>query len=196
MTSIINSLREVRPHLVLTVGSFDDDAHLVKELVAHNIRTKAIGAVAAGISAFGEQLGEAASGVLGPSQWEPNPEFTPDFGPPPAEVVRLFKASGVQPADYPTAQAFATGIVIEVCLRMSDAYDPTTGSVDQQQLYLAAETADFTTFFGRFRIDPETGKQVGQTPAVVQWQGKKKQLVWPEDRRQVDPQYPTHWNHP
>lgn len=195
-TSIIESIREVNPHLVLVVGSFDDDTHLVKELVARNISTKAIGAVAAGISAFGEQLGEAASGVFGPSQWEPHPEFTPDYGPSPTDVIDLFETIGVKPTDYPTAQAFAAGIVIEACLTMSDAYDPKTSSIDQRQLYLAAETANFTTFFGRFRIDSETGKQVGHTPAIVQWHQNKKQLVWPEDRRQVDPQYPTHWNHP
>jgi branched-chain amino acid transport system substrate-binding protein len=193
-TAILESLRETDPHLVLVAGSFDDDTTLVQELVAEAIRMKAIGVVAAGISEFGEQLGKTAAGVFGPSQWEPNPSCAPDHGPSPEEVVELFETTDVQPTDYPAAQAFATGIVIEACLTANDTSDPVSETVDQRRLRRTAETADFTTFFGRFQIDPETGKQVGHTPAVVQWHDGKKRGVWPEERRQATPRYPTHWD--
>lgn len=166
--SIYDSLREVNPRLILAAGSFDDDTHFVRELMARDIRPETIGAVAAGISAFGEQLGEAASGVFGPSQWEPYPEFIPDYGPSPAAVVDMFEATDVQATNYPAAQAFATGIIIEACLGANDAYNPAAGTIDQRRLSIAVETSDFTTFYGRFRIDPETGKQVGHTPVIVQ----------------------------
>lgn len=189
---IYDSLREADPHVILAAGSFDDDTTLVRELIAQDICTKAIGVVAAGISAFGKQLGETATGVFGPSQWEPYPEFIPDYGPSSADVVELFESTSVQATDYPAAQAFAAGIVVEACLAASDAYDSASGTIDQRQLRFAAETADFTTFFGRFRIDPETGKQVGHVPAVVQWQEGTKRVVWPDERQCVDPRYPTH----
>lgn len=191
---IYDALREVTPHLVLAAGSFDDDAALVRELIDRDIRMKAIGVVAAGISAFGERLGEAAIGVFGPSQWEPSLECSPDYGPSSADVVDLFESTDVQATDYPAAQAFATGIVVEACLATSDAYDPTLRTIDQRRLRLAAETADFTTFFGRFRIDPETGKQIGHVPAVVQWYEGTKRVVWPDEQHRVDLRYPTHWN--
>jgi branched-chain amino acid transport system substrate-binding protein len=54
--SILEPLREADPHLVLAAGSFDDDTFLVRELVTEDVRTKALGVVAAGISPFGEQL--------------------------------------------------------------------------------------------------------------------------------------------
>lgn len=192
--SILESFRETDPHLVLIAGSFDDDTFLVQELIAEDIRTKALGVVAAGISTFGEQVGETAGGVFGPSQWEPVPAFAPDHGPSPTEVVELFETTDVQATDYPAAQAFATGIVIEACLAATDFDDPVSETVNQRRLRRTAETADFTTFFGRFRIDPETGKQVGHTPAIVQWHDEEKHVVWPEERRQAAPRYPTHWN--
>lgn len=81
--------------------------------------------------------------------------------------------------------------------------DPTSETVDQQQLRTAANTADFTTFYGRFRID-EAGKQVGHTPVIVQWQADEKRVVWSEstdededkdengdeDQRAAEPLYP------
>lgn len=48
----------------------------------------------------------------------------------------------------------------------------------------------FTTFYGRFRIDAETGKQVDHTPIIVQWQADEKRVVWPERRWHVEPRYP------
>lgn len=190
--SLMESLRDVEADVVLAAGSFEDDVRLVRELVNREIRTNAIGTVAAGISAFGDQLGETAHGVFGPSQWEPAADLTPEYGPSPTEVVDIFDTTEAQPTDYPAAQAFAAGIVIETCLAMSDAYDPALEIIDQRQLRRTADTADFTTFFGRFRIDPNTGKQVGQTPVVVQWHGDTKRVVWPAARRHVAPVYPTH----
>ena len=192
--SLLEPLREANPHLVLAAGSFDDDTSLIQELIIEDIRTKALGVVAAGISAFGEQLGETAAGVFGPSQWEPDSAFAPDHGPSPTEVIELFETTDVQVTDYPAAQAFATGIVIEACLAANNSDDPVLETVDQRRLRRTAETADFTTFFGRFRVDSETGKQVGHTPSIVQWNDKKKHVVWPEERRQAAPRYPTHWN--
>lgn len=186
--SLVDSVQDTDPDLVLAAGSFDDDIRFVRELVSRDSHTKAIGVVAAGISSFGERLGELAHGVFGPSQWEPVPGISPDYGPSPADVIDLFENDSVQATDYPAAQAFATGVVLERCLATEAAYDPTSETVNQQQLRNAANTADFMTFYGRFRIDSETGKQVGHTPVVVQWQRDGKRVVWPE--RSVEPLYP------
>lgn len=189
--SIVDSIRDTDPDLVLVAGSFDDDVQLVRDVIES--APTAIGAVAAGISAFGERLGETANGVFGPSQWEPGPA-SPDYGPSPAAVVDLFEDAPGQATEYPTAQAFATGLIIERCLTARAGVDPDAGSVDQRELRTAAETADFTTFYGRFRIDAETGEQVGHTPVIVQWQEDEKRVVWPEHRRHVEPRYPPRYD--
>lgn len=192
--SLVDSVQETDPDLVLTAGSFKDDVRFVRELLSRDShpKTNAIGAVAAGISAFSERLGELANSVFGPSQWEPVSRSNPEYGPSSADVIDLFEDT--QATEYPAVQAFATGIVIERCLAAGAAYDPDSEAVNQQQLRNAADTADFTTFFGRFRIDSETGKQVGHTPVIVQWQANEKRVVWPEneneDQRSVEPLYP------
>lgn len=195
-TPVVDAIQDAEPDLVVAAGSFEDDVRFVRNVVTRHSRVKAIGVVAAGISAFGERLDETAHGVFGPSQWEPVSGVSPDYGPSPADVVDLFEDAPVQATEYPAAQAFATGLVIERCLAAGAAVDPAMGTVDQRQLRKTAATADFTTFYGRFRIDAETGKQVGHTPDVVQWQADEKHVVWPKRRRQVEPQYPTHWNEP
>lgn len=205
--SLVDSVQETDPDLVLTAGSFEDDVRFVRELLSRDSppKTNAIGAVAAGISAFSERLGGIANSVFGPSQWEPVPGVCPEYGPSSADVIDWFEDTD-QATEYPAIQAFATGIVIERCLAAGAANDPTTEAVDQQQLRNAADTADFTTFYGRFRIDSETGKQIGHTPVIVQWQADEKRIVWTEnetdtdtetededkDQRSVEPLYPLY----
>ena len=39
---------------------------------------------------------------------------------------------------------------------------------------------DFTTFYGRFKLDPASGRQIGHAMVVVQWEGDEKLVVWPQ----------------
>ena len=43
----------------------------------------------------------------------------------------------------------------------------------------AARALDCTTLFGRFRLDPLTGAQIGHEVVTVQWQGGRRRVVWP-----------------
>jgi branched-chain amino acid transport system substrate-binding protein len=70
------------------------------------------------------------------------------------------------------AQAYAGGLVVQHCIE-------TAGTLNQQVLREVASRLDFTTFYGRFRIDPSTGRQVGHRMPVVQWQEGRKVVVWP-----------------
>jgi ABC-type branched-subunit amino acid transport system substrate-binding protein len=67
-----------------------------------------LAAVAAGISAFGRELGEAAEGVLGPVQWWPSAD-APKIGPSGTNfVIQYRRRTGREPS-YPAAQAAAAG---------------------------------------------------------------------------------------
>ena len=74
--------------------------------------------------------------------------------------------------DYPMVQAYAGGLVAQRCLEIA-------GTLDQHALRQVASTLDFTTFYGRYRIDPGTGRQLGHRMPVVQWQGGRKVVIWP-----------------
>ena len=126
--------------------------------------------VAAGVRQFGEALGVAANGFVGPSQWQAGADVVPDLGSSAAHFVRRFTACfGVAP-DYAAAQAYAAGVVMSRCVELA-------GTLDQERLRAAAATLDCTTLFGRFRIDPVTGLQTGHEMLLVEWVEGRRRVV-------------------
>ena len=51
-------------------------------------------AVAAGIQEFEDDLGILADRFVGPSQWEPEARYTPDFGPTGGQVIASLQFDG------------------------------------------------------------------------------------------------------
>ena len=160
LPSVMASLERQRPDLVISAGSFDDEVVLARALLESGLRPKAVGLAAAAMQEFPQALGTHAEGFLGPSQWEPRLAYVPDFGPGPAEATEGIRAQGAPP-DYPAAQAYAACLIAQRCLEEAGA--------DDESLWRAACALDCATFFGRFRIDPATGLQVGHEVVLVQW---------------------------
>ena len=75
------------------------------------------------------------------------------------------------------AQAYAGCLVMQRCIEAA-------GSLDQAALRRVAGELDFTTFYGRYRIDAATGRQLGHVMPVVQWRQGAKVMVWPPPMRQ------------
>jgi branched-chain amino acid transport system substrate-binding protein len=48
-----------------------------------------------------------------------------------------------------------------------------------------------TTFYGKYKVDPETGWQIGHQMGVVQWQNGKKTIVWPLEAGAKELWYPS-----
>ena len=187
-TEIARHVAEQEPDLVVTVGRIRHDIGTARALARlpnrSNIGLAAV--IATPIAGFQELLGEAADGFVGPSQWEPAFSIpTPDVGPGAAEVLRMLndaaESSGV-PVDYPMAQAMAAGLVAQRCA-------VTAGGLHDDDLLSAAVDADFTTFYGRFKID-EAGRQIGRSVALVQRQHGRKVVVWPPELAEGELQYP------
>ena len=63
-------------------------------------------------------------------------------------------------------------------------------TLESAALRETAGDLDFSTFYGRFKIDPVTGRQIGRSVVIVQWQGGRKVVVWPPERSQSQLQYP------
>jgi branched-chain amino acid transport system substrate-binding protein len=181
LPGVIARLERQRPDVVISAGSFDDEVLLARALLESRVRAKAIGLAAAAMQEFHHALGTHAEGFLGPSQWEPRLAYDPDFGPGPVEATEGIRAQGAPP-DYPAAQAYAACLIAQRCLEEAGTED---GS-----LWRAACALDCATFFGRFRIDPATGLQVGHEVVLVQWRGGRKLVVWPPAVSQARPLYP------
>ena len=171
-TPILTQLETLSPAVVLSVGRIEDDLHFAAQYVQHRIAASVVGLIVTPLTLFRDTLGSAAAQFLGPSQWEPGGASQLDYGPAAPEVLARLSARHPAGVDYPMAQAYAGGLVVQRCIE-------TAGTLDQHILRQVAGHLDFTTFYGRYRIDPSTGRQVGHRMPVVQWQEGGKVVVWP-----------------
>jgi branched-chain amino acid transport system substrate-binding protein len=172
-TPILTTLAGTAPEVLLSVGRIEDDLRFATQYIQHRIPTPVVGCIATPLILFRDTLGSAASRFLGPSQWEAEASTRPDYGPSSLEVLQHLQARHPGGVDYPMAQAYAGGLIAQRCMALA-------GTLDQHRLRQVAGQLDCTTFYGRFRIDPTTGRQLGHRMPVVQWQHGRKTVVWPD----------------
>lgn len=164
-SGLLDGLRAAKHDLLLGVGRLEDDVSLAKWLTKEDIDSVTVSLVATPTQQFKEALGHLAEGFLGPSQWEYDVFPEPDYGP-------TARDAGMTVAEYPKAQAYAAGLVAQRCVEEA-------GTLEDGALREAARRLDFTTFYGRFKLDSASGRQMGHAMVVVQWQGDEKLVVWP-----------------
>jgi branched-chain amino acid transport system substrate-binding protein len=63
-------------------------------------------------------------------------------------------------------------------------------SLDQDVVRAAFNRIHIMTFWGEFKIDPETGKQIAHEMVLAQWQKGKFVVVWPPSVAQAKLYYP------
>lgn len=182
-SAVLDEVERVRPDLLLGVGRIQNDLLLAGQLARRELGLRGVAVVAAPIQQFRDHLGEAADGFVGPSQWEASGNYPRDYGPTSAEVMASLQDKGYRTVDYPMAQAYAAGLVAQRCVDEA-------GTLEDSALRETAGRLDFSTFYGRFKIDPVTGCQFGRSTVLVQWQQGRKVIVGPPDQRQAPIVYP------
>jgi branched-chain amino acid transport system substrate-binding protein len=178
MSTLADALAVANPSVVIAVGRYDDDVALTRTLVQMPWKATIIAAVGAPMQAFRSDLREAADGWIGPSQWEPGAGMAPEVGPSSAAFVERFRQRFGQVPDYPAAQAYAAGLILQRCVASA-------GTCHDVALRAAAETLTCQTFYGDFRLEAGTGRQVGHETMLVQWQAGEKKVIWPERAAQA-----------
>ena len=171
-TLILKQLESAAPAVVLSVGRIEDDLRFAAQYLQHSIPAGVVGLIVTPLTLFRDTLGSAATHFVGPSQWEPAMVTAPEYGPSSQEILTRLMARHPEGVDYPMAQAYAGGLVAQRCIEIA-------GTLEQHALRQVASSLDCTTFYGRYRIDPRTGRQLGHRMPVVQWQGDRKVVVWP-----------------
>ena len=73
---------------------------------------------------------------------------------------------GRDPGDVATP-ADTLGIIIGECIRRAD-------SLEDRELLAAARRLDTTALYGRFRLDPDSLRQIGHEVLLVEWQDSRK----------------------
>lgn len=195
LTPLLSEMKAANPDIVLGGGHFADGQLLVTQMADLKVNAKFISIIVApALPKFYEALGTRAEGIAGPGQWEIGVKYSPEaakqagleyYGPTQEEFLKYFHevaGEDVQP-DYHAAEA--AGAILAI----AKAID-TAGTTDSKALRDTFSKLEFMTFFGNFKIDPQTGKQVGHEMVLFQWQGGKKVIIWPPEAATGEPYYP------
>ena len=172
-------------------GHFSDTSTFARQLHEKGTRARMVALLVAPPEPKFAELGEAAAGVVGSSQWEPSARYSEEtakgrgvewYGPGVAEFEAMYQARFHEEPSYHSAGGYAAGLLLEKAIR-------SCGATDTEKVKAALDAMDVMTFYGRlsFVIAPEShGLQKGHEMIFIQWQRAPdgslvKRLVWPED---------------
>jgi branched-chain amino acid transport system substrate-binding protein len=178
---VIKTLRTSGATALIGGGHYEDGEALARQLYDAKADLTSIVLLVAPDSPEFSKLGEAAYGVMVPSQWEPQSAFKEQIGPTGANFVKAFQAKYNAVPGYESAGGYATGLVLQHAVEHSE-------STNTAKVASALDATDITTFFGRTRFATTAGQhglQVMHNMVLAQWQRDKsgklaKQVVWPE----------------
>jgi branched-chain amino acid transport system substrate-binding protein len=185
-----------KPDIIIVTGHVGDGMLAAKQLAEYNVNARLIIIVGGAVS-YGEfyrSLGRLAEGIAGPSQWEEDALYSPEvakklgiewFGPTREEFLRIF----YEIAGSTAKPTYLVGVGASGILMLVKAIE-IAQSLDQKAVREAMNKMDILTFFGRLKIDPTTGKQIGHEMFVTQWQGGKLKVIWPPEVATSKPVYP------
>ena len=176
---------------VMGGGHFADGQQFAKAMFDKGIKAKFISLLVAPPEPTFAEIGDAAFGIIGPSQWEPLAAFTPDYGPTGADFVSAYKAAYGEDPSYHAAGGYTAGLILQKGIE-------TAGSLDAAAIKTALDGVDMMTFFGHIKFETSAeshGLQTGHSMVYIQWQKDDsgtlvKQVVWPAEGKTADPVYP------
>ncbi len=188
------------PDTILGGGHFADGSTLARQLGEKNVSVKYLALLVAPPEPDFAQIGDAAVGVVGPSQWEPDAAYSADaassmgipyVGPTVADFVSAYKAAYNEDPSYHSAGGYAAGLLLQTALENA-------GSTDTSAVAAALDQMDVMTFFGTEKFDTSAdnhGLQIGHEMVYIQWQKDAsgnlvKQIVWPEGAATASAVYP------
>ena len=144
-----------------------DAAEMVKSFRKHGYAPAMFVAQGAADAQFIRLVGQDAEFALGITPWERG------FGL--RENQRFAEAYTRKWSAEPThlaAQGYAAAKVLEEAVRRA-------GSVDQEKVRNELQALELETPLGPYKVD-KSGAQLAARPAIVQIQGGRRQVVWPE----------------
>lgn len=198
----INAIQAAGPDAIMGGGHFQDGTTFAKQIFEKKLPVKFISLLVAPPEPGFAELGDAALGVIGPSQWEPQAAFTEDsaktaglawYGPAGTDFVSAYKAAYNEDPSYHAAGGYAAGLLLQKAIE--DA-----GSLDPQAIKTSLDGMDIMTFYGHIKFDTSAashGLQIGHSMVYIQWQKDAsgtlvKQVVWPAEGASAKILYPIH----
>jgi branched-chain amino acid transport system substrate-binding protein len=190
-SAIIDKVIASKATVLLGGGHYADGSTLARQLYGHKVPLKMLTLLVAPDSPQWVELGDAALGVMVPSQWEPQSAFRAQYGPSGADFAKAYTAKYNTPPSYESAGGYASGLILEGAIEH-------VGGIDSAKVADALNADDITTFYGRTKFSTaanEHGLQVGHSLVLAQWQKDKsakpvKQVVWPLAAKSANLLYP------
>jgi len=197
----INKIAAAEPDAIMGGGHFPDTSTFAKQLFDKGITAKFISLLVAPPEPKFAELGDAALGVVGPSQWEPLAKYSPEaaqaaglewYGLTVQEFVDAYQAAYNAEPSYHGAGGYAAGLILQKAIETADSYDT-------EKVKAALDAMDLLTFFGYIKFDitaENHGLQIGHDMVYIQWQKDAsgnlvKQVVWPAAGKSADALYPA-----
>ncbi|HHH44783.1 MAG TPA: hypothetical protein ENK49_11650 [Gammaproteobacteria bacterium] len=177
-TAMLRQMKAEKPDLVVGGTYLDDSIAIVRAAKKVGLAPKAIAfTVGPSLKEFGNALGADANGVLGVVSWlrSAHLPMARDFS------YRYKQKHGHNPGP-PVAYGYGGGQVLEAAVRLA-------GTLDRDAVREQLRTMKFRSLLGNYDVD-ESGKQVGKSIFVLQWQNGYRLLVLPRLMRETPIQYP------
>jgi len=194
----INKIEAAAPDALLGGGHFQDGSTFARQLNEKGVDLSFLALLVAPPEPDFAELGDAAVGVIGPSQWEPLAEFTEAaaneagiewFGPTGQDFVDEYMAKYDEEPSYHSAGGYAAGLILQKAIMDAGSYDP-------EAVKQALDNMDILTFYGRIKFDTSAeshGLQIGHSMVYVQWQDGgdlHKEVVWPAEGKTAEALFP------
>jgi branched-chain amino acid transport system substrate-binding protein len=196
----INKIVGAAPDAIMGGGHFADGSTFAKQLYEKQVAAKFIALLVAPPELKFAEIGDAALGIIGPSQWEPQAAYREEaaqaadiewYGPSVADFVAAYEAKyGEEPA-YHAAGGYAAGLILQKAIESA-------GSLEPDKIRAALEGMRLLTFYGGVQFDTTAeahGLQTFHDMVYIQWQKDAagalvKQVVWPAAGKSADALYP------
>ena len=192
----INKIQDAQPQAILGGGHFQDGSAFARQLAEKNVDVPYVALLVAPPEPMFAELGDAAVGVIGPSQWEPQAAYSPEaaeaaglrwVGPTVQEFVDGYEAAYNEEPSYHAAGGYAAGLILQDAIERA-------GTLESAAVQQALDAADILTFYGHVKFDTAAeahGLQTGHEMIYIQWQQDDagnllKQVIWPAEAATAD----------
>jgi branched-chain amino acid transport system substrate-binding protein len=192
---VISRVTAADPDALIGGGHFQDGTTLVRQVAAQGIQLDLLSILVAPSVPEFSQLGDAAVGVVGPSQWEPQVAYSEQaaddeglewFGPTSDEVVSAYEDRFGEAPGYHAMGGYVSGLLLQHAIE-------TAGSLDADAVLETLEDMEAMTFWGGMSFSNEAGdhgRQIGHEMVQIQWQMSggelERQIVWPTEAQTTD----------
>jgi len=196
----INKIIAAAPDAIMGGGHFADGSTFAKQLFEKQAKAKFITLLVAPPELKFAGIGDAAFGIIGPSQWEPQANYTEAsakaaglewYGLSVADFVKAYNAKHGENPAYHAAGGYAAGLILEKAILAA-------GSLDPAKVRAALDGMNLLAFYGNVKFDTTDaahGLQMTHEMVYIQWQKDAggtltKQVVWPAEGKSADAIYP------